>query len=262
MNNNKLFSFKKELLRAGIYGLIAVMFADLIFFSIYNKNQIYITIILIILEIITLVFLYIDASNINKRKLLFIKNNSILEHNINKTVSKENIIDRLRYFGYSMYSVNSSRVFINADIIKNKKSVIIYAYYFILADIDKDGEAVLNNIKNEINEIFDLYADDNQKLFRKYYDVKDDNDKILKAKLYNYAVFIFYGDSIPNRIIEMSEYGYTKEKLLNSNAQIFTLSYLPSENKLYFADAVENIININRFPKNDFVYIIKDIFSL
>lgn len=259
MNNNKLFSFKKELLRAGVYGLIAVTFANLIFFSIYNNNQIYITAILIILEIITLVFLYLDVSNINKRKLIFIKNNSILEHNINKTVNKDNIIDRLRYFGYSMYSVNSSRVFINAEVIKNKKSIIIHAYYFFLVDIDNDGEAVLNNIKNELNEIFDLYVDDNQKLFQKD---NTDKDKILKAKLYNHAVFIFYGDNIPNRIIEMSEYGYTKEKLLNSNAQIFTVSYLPSENKLYFADAIENIININKFPKNDFVYIIKDIFSL
>nr|WP_241210577.1 hypothetical protein [Brachyspira hampsonii] len=121
MNNNKLFSFKKELLRASVYGVIAIAFANLIFFSIYNNNQIYITIILIILEIITLVFLYIDASNINKRKLLFIKNNSVLEHNIDKKVSKENIIDRLKYFGYSMYSINSSRVFINAEVIKNKK---------------------------------------------------------------------------------------------------------------------------------------------
>lgn len=259
MNNNKLFSFKKELLRAGVYGLIAVTFANLIFFSIYNNNQIYITAILIILEIITLVFLYLDVSNINKRKLIFIKNNSILEHNINKTVNKDNIIDRLRYFGYSMYSVNSSRVFINAEVIKNKKSIIIHAYYFFLVDIDKDGEAVLNNIKNELNEIFDLYVDDNQKLFQKD---NTDKDKILKAKLYNHAVFIFYGDNIPNRIIEMSEYGYTKEKLLNSNAQIFTVSYLPRENKLYFADAIENVININKFPKNDFVYIIKDIFSL
>ena len=259
MNNNKLFSFKKELLRASVYGVIAIAFANLIFFSIYNNNQIYITIILIILEIITLVFLYIDASNINKRKLLFIKNNSILEHNINKKVSKENIIDRLRYFGYSMYSINSSRVFINAEVIKNKKSIIIHAYYFFLVDIDKDGEAVLNNIKNELNEIFDLYVDDNQKLFK-----KDDNDKdkIVKAKLYNHDVFIFYGDNIPSRLIDMSEYGYTKEKLLNSNAQIFSVSYLPSDNKLYFADAIENVINLNKFPKNDFVYIIKDIFSL
>ncbi|OEJ13215.1 hypothetical protein BFL38_01190 [Brachyspira hampsonii] len=259
MNNNKLFSFKKELLRASVYGVIAIAFANLIFFSIYNNNQIYITVILIILEIITLVFLYIDASNINKRKLLFIKNNSVLEHNVNKKVGKENIIDRLKYFGYSMYSINSSRVFINADVIKNKKSIIIHAYYFFLVDIDKDGEAVLNNIKNEINEIFDLYVDDNQKLFR-----KDDNDKekIVKAKLYNHAVFIFYGDNIPSRLIEMSEYGYTKEKLLNSNAQIFTVSYLPSDNKLYFADAIEYVINLNKFPKNDFVYIIKDIFSL
>lgn len=259
MNNNKLFSFKKELLRASVYGVIAIAFANLIFFSIYNNNQIYITIILIILEILTLVFLYIDASNINKRKLLFIKNNSVLEHNINKKVGKENIIDRLRYFGYSMYSINSSRIFINAEVIKNKKSIIIHAYYFFLVDIDKDGEAVLNNIKNELNEIFDLYVDDNQKLFK-----KDDNDKdkIVKAKLYNHAVFIFYGDNIPSRIIDMSEYGYTKEKLLNSNAQIFSVSYLPSDNKLYFADAIENVINLNKFPKNDFVYIIKDIFSL
>ena len=60
----------------------------------------------------------------------------------------------------------------------------------------------------------------------------------------------------------MSEYGYTKEKLLNTNAQIFTVSYLPNENKLYFAEAIENVINISKFPKNDFVYIIKDIFSL
>ncbi len=259
MNNNKLFSFKKELLRASVYGVIAIAFANLIFFSIYNNNQIYITITLIILEIITLIFLYIDASNINKRKLLFIKNNSVLEHNINKTVNKENIIDRLRYFGYSMYSINSSRVFINAEVIKNKKSIIIHAYYFILVDIDKDGEAVLNNIKNELNEIFDLYVDDNQKLFRKD---NNDKDKILKAKLYNHAVFLFYGDNIPNRIIEMSEYGYTKERLLISNAQIFAVSYLPSENKLYFAEAIENVININKFPKNDFVYIIKDIFSI
>ncbi|MEI0557946.1 hypothetical protein [Brachyspira intermedia] len=259
MNNNKLFSFKKELLRASVYGVIAIAFANLIFFSIYNNNQIYITIILIILEIITLVFLYIDASNINKRKLLFIKNNSTLEHNINKKINKENIIDRLRYFGYGMYSINSSRVFINAEVIKNKKSIIIHAYYFFLVDIDKDGEAVLNNIKNELNEIFDLYVDDNQKLFK-----KDDNDKdkIVKAKLYNHAVFIFYGDNIPSRLIDMSEYGYTKEKLLNSNAQIFSVSYLPSDNKLYFADAIENVINLNKFPKNDFVYIIKDIFSL
>lgn len=259
MNNNKLFSFKKELLRASVYGVIAIAFANLIFFSIYNNNQIYITIILIILEIITLVFLYIDASSINKRKLLFIKNNSILEHNINKTVSKDNIIDRLRYFGYSMYSINSSRVFINADVIKNKKSIIIHAYYFFLVDIDKDGEAVLNNIRNELNEIFDLYVDDNQKLFK-----KDDNDKekIVKAKLYNHAVFIFYGDNIPSRMVEMAEYGYTKEKLLNSNSQIFTVSYLPSDNKLYFAEKIENVINMNKFPKNDFVYIIKDIFSI
>ncbi|MEI0603905.1 hypothetical protein R4K55_06750 [Brachyspira alvinipulli] len=259
MNNNKLFSFKKELLRASVYGLIAIAFANLIFFSIYNKNQIYITIALIILEIITLVFMYIDVSGINKRKLNFIKYNSIFEHELNKTVAKDHIIDRLRYFGYSMYSVNSSRIFINAEVIKNKKSLIIHAYYFFLIDIDKDGEAVLNNIKNELNEIFDLYIDDNQKLFK-----KDDNEKekILKAKLYNHAVFIFMGDNIPERIIEMSEYGYTKEKLLNTNAQIFTVSYLPSKNKLYFADAVENIINIQKFPKNDFVYIIKDIFSI
>ncbi|WP_300752367.1 hypothetical protein [uncultured Brachyspira sp.] len=260
MNNNKLFSFKKELLRASVYGVIAIAFADLIFFSIYNNNQIYITIILIILEIITIVFLYLDASSINKRKLIFIKNNSQLEHILNKNVTKDNIIDRLRYFGYSMYSINSSRVFINADVIKNKKSITIHAYYFFLADIDKDGEGILNNIKNEANEIFDLYIDDNQKLFRK--NDNDDKDKILKAKLYNHAVFIFYGNNVPNRLIAMSEYGYTKEKLLNANAQIFTVSYLPSENNLYFAEAIENVINISKFPKNDFVYIIKDIFSL
>ena len=63
-------------------------------------------------------------------------------------------------------------------------------------------------------------------------------------------------------IPQKREYGYTKEKLLNSNAQIFSVSYLPSDNKLYFADAIENVINLNKFPKNDFVYIIKDIFSL
>ena len=259
MNNNKLFSFKKELLRASVYGLIAIAFANLIFFSFYNKNQIYITIALIAAEIITLIFTYIDVAGINKRKLNFIKYNSKFEHDLNKKISKENIIDRLRYFGYSMYSINSSRVFINAEVIKNKNSLIIHAYYFFLIDIDKDGEAVLNNIKNELNEIFDLYIDDNQKLFK-----KDDNqkEKILKAKLYNHAVFIFMGDNIPERIIEMSEYGYTKEKLLNSNAQIFAVSYLHSKNKLYFADAVENIVNIQKFPKNDFVYIIKDIFSI
>ena len=260
MNNNKLFSFKKELLRASVYGVIAIAFANLIFFSIYNNNKIYITIILIILEIITIIFLYLDASSINKRKLIFIKNNSQLEHILNKNITKEHIIDRLRYFGYSMYSINSSRVFINADVIKNKKSITIHAYYFFLADIDKDSEGILNNIKNEANEIFDLYIDDNQKLFRK--NDNDNKDKILKAKLYNHAVFIFYGNNIPNRLIEMSEYGYTKEKLLNTNAQIFTVSYLPNENKLYFAEAIENVINISKFPKNDFVYIIKDIFSL
>ena len=150
MNNNKLFSFKKELLRASVYGVIAIAFANLIFFSIYNNNQLYITILLIILEIATIIFLYIDVSNINKRKLLFIRNNSQLEHILNKHVTKDNIIDRLRYFGYSMYSINSSRVFINADVIKNKKSIIIHAYYFFLVDIDKDGEAVLNNIKKII----------------------------------------------------------------------------------------------------------------
>lgn len=259
MNNNKLFSFKKELLRAGVYGLIVIVFANLIFFSIYNNNQIYITVILIILEIIALLFLYLDISNINKRKLIFIKNNSNLEHNINKTVNKDNIIDRLRYFGYSMYSVNSSRVFINSEVIKNKKSITIQTYYFFLLDIDKDGEGVLNNIKNELNEIFDLYVDDNQKLFQKDH---TDKDKILKAKVYNHAVFIFIGDNISDRIIKMSEYGYTKEKLLNSNAQIFAVSYLPNENKLYYADAVENVVNINKFPNNNFIYIIKDIFSL
>ncbi|MDO6994634.1 hypothetical protein Q5M87_11515, partial [Brachyspira innocens] len=109
MNNNKLFSFKKELLRASVYGVISIAFANLIFFSIYNNNKIYITIILIILEIITIVFLYLDASSINKRKLIFIKNNSQLEHILNKNITKEHIIDRLRDFGYSMYSINSSR---------------------------------------------------------------------------------------------------------------------------------------------------------
>ncbi|WP_295162032.1 hypothetical protein [uncultured Brachyspira sp.] len=260
MNNNKMFSFKKELLRAGTYGIIAVVFANLIFLSIYNDNQVYMTIILIILEIITIVFLYLDVANISKRKLVFIKNNSKLEHHVSKNISKDFIIERLKYFGYSMYSVNSSRVFIRADVIKNKKSIIIHAYYFFLADIDKDGESVLNNIKNEINDIFDLYIDDNQKLFQK--DSINNKDKILKAKLYNHAVFIFYGDNIPSRIIEMSEYGYTKDKLLNSNAQIFAISYLPEESKLYYADGIENIEIINKFPKNDFIYIIKDIFSL
>ncbi len=165
MNYNKKFSFKKELLRASVYGLIAVAFANLTFISIYRNNNIYITIILIALEILTLIFTYIDIANINKRKLNFIKNNSIVEHNINKNIDKENIINRLKYFGFSMYSINSSRVFINAEIIKKNKSIILYAYYFILIDIDKDGEGILTNLKNELNEILDLYIDDNQKLF-------------------------------------------------------------------------------------------------
>ena len=38
MNNNKLFSFKKELLRASVYGVIAIAFANLIFFSIYCQD--------------------------------------------------------------------------------------------------------------------------------------------------------------------------------------------------------------------------------
>ena len=258
MNNNKLFSFKKELLIASVYGLIVVAFANLIFFSIYNDIEIYITIILIVFEIIAIIFLYKYISTINKRKLIFIKNNSKLEHNLKRSISKEDIIDRLKYFGYSMYSINSSKVFINSDIIKNKKSIIIYAYYFFLIDIDKDGESILKIIKNELNEIFDLYIDDNQKLFR----MEDNKDKILKAKLYNHIVFIFMGENIPQRIINMSEYGYTKEELLNLNAQIFNISYLTNENKLYYADAIENLININKFPKNDFIYIIKDIFLL
>lgn len=197
MNYNKKFSFKKELLRASVYGLIAVAFANLTFVSIYRNNNIYITIILIALEILTLIFTYIDIANINKRKLNFIKNNSIIEHNINKKIDKENIINRLKYFGFSMYSINSSRVFINAEIIKKKKSIILYAYYFILIDIDKDGEGILTNLKNELNEILDLYIDDNQKLFKK----DNEDKKILKAKLYNHIVFIFMGDNIPSRII-------------------------------------------------------------
>lgn len=258
MNYNKKFSFKKELLRASVYGLIAVAFANLTFISIYRNNNIYITIILIALEILTLIFTYIDIANINKRKLNFIKNNSIIEHNINKNIDKENIINRLKYFGYNMYSINSSRVFINAEIIKKKKSIILYLYYFILVDIDKDGEGILTTIKNELNEILDLYIDDNQKLFKK----DNEDKKILKAKLYNHIVFIFMGDNIPSRIIEMSKNGYTKELLNGINSQNFVLSYLPSENKLYYADAIENVIQFQKFPKQDFIYIIKDIFYL
>ena len=256
MNCNKKFSFKKELLRANVYGLIAVAFANLTFISIYRNNEIYITVILIALEILTLIFTYIDIANINKRKLNFIKNNSIAEHNINKKIDKENIINRLKYFGYNMYSVNSSRVFINSEIIKKKKSIILYLYYFILVDIDKDGEGILTTIKNELNEILDLYIDDNQKLFKK------ENEKILKAKLFNHAVFIFFGDNIPNRIIDISKNGYTKELFEGINSQNFVISYLPSENKLYYADAIENVIQFQKFPKQDFIYIIKDIFSL
>ena len=256
MNCNKKFSFKKELLRASVYGLIAVAFANLTFISIYRNNEIYITVILIALEILTLIFTYIDIANINKRKLNFIKNNSIAEHNINKKIDKENIINRLKYFGYNMYSVNSSRVFINSEIIKKKKSIILYLYYFILIDIDKDGEGILTTIKNELNEILDLYIDDNQKLFKK------ENEKILKAKLFNHAVFIFFGDNIPNRIIDISKIGYTKELFDGVNSQNFVISYLPSENKLYYADAIENVIQFQKFPKQDFIYIIKDIFCL
>lgn len=258
MNYNKKFSFKKELFRANVYGLIAVAFANLTFISIYRNNNIYITIILIALEILTLIFTYIDIANINKRKLNFIKNNSIVEHNINKNIDKENIINRLKYFGFSMYSINSSRVFINAEIIKKNKSIILYAYYFILIDIDKDGEGILTNLKNELNEILDLYIDDNQKLFKK----DNEDKKILKAKLYNHIVFIFMGDNIPSRIIEMSKNGYTKELLNGINSQNFVLSYLPSEKKLYYADAIENVIQLQKFPKQDFIYIIKDIFYL
>lgn len=258
MNYNKKFSFKKELLRASVYGLIAVAFANLTFISIYRNNNIYITIILIALEILTLIFTYIDIANINKRKLNFIKNNSIIEHNINKNIDKENIINRLKYFGFSMYSINSSRVFINAEIIKKNKSIILYTYYFILIDIDKDGEGILTNLKNELNEILDLYIDDNQKLFKK----DNEDKKILKAKLYNHIVFIFMGDNIPSRIIEMSKNGYTKELFKGFNSQNFVISYLPSENKLYYADAIENVIQFQKFPKQDFIYIIKDIFYL
>lgn len=258
MNYNKKFSFKKELLRASVYGLIAVAFANLTFISIYRNNNIYITIILIALEILTLIFTYIDIANINKRKLNFIKNNSIIEHNINKNIDKENIINRLKYFGFSMYSINSSRVFINAEIIKKNKSIILYAYYFILIDIDKDGEGILTNLKNELNEILDLYIDDNQKLFKK----DNEDKKILKAKLYNHIVFIFMGDNIPNRIIDISKNGYTKELFEGFNSQNFVISYLPSENKLYYADAIENVIQFQKFPKQDFIYIIKDIFYL
>ena len=258
MNYNKKFSFKKELLRASVYGLIAVAFANLTFISIYRNNNIYITIILMALEILTLIFTYIDIANINKRKLNFIKNNSIVEHNINKNIDKENIINRLKYFGFSMYSINSSRVFINAEIIKKNKSIILYAYYFILIDIDKDGEGILTNLKNELNEILDLYIDDNQKLFKK----DNEDKKILKAKLYNHIVFIFMGDNIPSRIIEMSKNGYTKELFKGFNSQNFVISYLPSENKLYYADAIENVIQFQKFPKQDFIYIIKDIFYL
>ena len=256
MNCNKKFSFKKELLRASVYGLIAVAFANLTFISIYRNNEIYITVLLIALEILTLIFTYIDIANINKRKLNFIKNNSIAEHNINKKIDKENIINRLKYFGYNMYSVNSSRVFINSEIIKKKKSIILYLYYFILVDIDKDGEGILTTIKNELNEILDLYIDDNQKLFKK------ENEKILKAKLFNHAVFIFFGDNIPNRIIDISKNGYTKELFDGVNSQNFVISYLPNESKLYYADAIENVIQFQKFPKQDFIYIIKDIFCL
>lgn len=258
MNYNKKFSFKKELLRASVYGLIVVAFANLTFISIYRNNNIYITIILIALEILTLIFTYIDIANINKRKLNFIKNNSIIEHNINKNIDKENIINRLKYFGFSMYSINSSRVFINAEIIKKNKSIILYAYYFILIDIDKDGEGILTNLKNELNEILDLYIDDNQKLFKK----DNEDKKILKAKLYNHIVFIFMGDNIPNRIIDISKNGYTKELFEGFNSQNFVISYLLSEKKLYYADAIENVIQFQKFPKQDFIHIIKDIFYL
>ncbi|MBW5378253.1 hypothetical protein E6A45_06275, partial [Brachyspira pilosicoli] len=219
---------------------------------------IYITITLIVLEIITIIFAYLYISNINKRYLNFIRYNSILEYNIKTNVTKEHIIERLKYFGYSMYSINSSRVFINIDVVKNKKSITIHAYYFLLLDIDKDTEAVLTTVKNELNEILDLYIDDNQKLFK----TENEKQKILKAKLYNHAVFIFFGDNVSERIINISKEGYTKEKLLNSNAQIFSISYIPSENKLYYAEKVEDVITIQKFPKQDFVYIIKDIFSL
>lgn len=256
MNYNKKFSFKIELLRASVYCLIAVAFANLTFISIYRNNNLYITIILIALEILTLIFTYIDIANINKRKLNFIRNNSVAEHNLTKNIDKEEIINRLKYFGYSMYSINSSRVFINSEIIKKKKSIILYAYYFILVDIDKDGEGILTTIKNELNEILDLYIDDNQKLFKK------NDEKILKAKLYNHIVFIFIGDNIPNRIIDMSKNGYTIELLQGVNSQNFVISYLPIKNKLYYAEAIENVIQFQKFPKRDFIYIIKDIFSL
>nr|WP_236847097.1 hypothetical protein [Brachyspira catarrhinii] len=117
----------------------------------------------------------------------------------------------------------------------------------------------MTTIKNELNEILDLYIDDNQKLFKKD---KKENEKILKAKLYNHIVFIFFGDNIPNRIIDISKNGYTKELFEGFNSQSFVISYLPSENKLYYADAIENVIQFQKFQKQDFIYIIKDIFSL
>ncbi len=260
----KLFSFKKELFKASVYSIIAIAFANLIFFSIYYYPQNKINIIvLIILEIITLYFTYTHIATINKRKLQFIKDNSELEHIIDNDIDKDHIIEKIKQYGYSMYSINNSRVFIDTNVIKKNKSIKIDAYSIFVIDVDRDTEAILNTIKNEYDEIFDLYIDDNKKKFKINSNSDDENkETILKAHINNHSVFIFVGENIPSRLIEMSKNGYIENKLLNINSHIFTVSYIIKEKKLIFAEAVEHIKYIHSFPKDDFIYIIKDIFYI
>lgn len=254
MKNKKIFSYKSEFIKSCIYALLTVIFANLAFFSVpkeFNLSSIILIILLFILEILVLIFLSLYIIKINKRKTSFIKYNSKFEHILDNSVSKEYIIEKLKLYGYSLYNIDSSKVLINADIKKNKRTFDIYAYYFIIIDLDKENkEDILKKISSEIEEIFSLYMDDSKKIPEK------ETDK--KLKVYNNAVLIICGNYIGEKILEDSKNGYAK--LLDNNFETFVIAY--SNNTLYFADAVERVMPMKKLPKRDFISIIKDIFNL
>lgn len=259
MNDKKKFSYKRELIRSCIYALIAIIFANLAFFSIpkdITLNNLILTILLFVLEILTLIFMAFDIIKIDKRKIDFIKSESIFVHNPKTPVRKEDIIEELKRYGYSIYSVEASSVAIKAEVKKKKKATIIYAYYFILIDLDKDGESVIKKISEEMDDIFSLYLDDNDKIFDK------EKEKDSKVKTCNQTVFIMYGDTVTDKIIENCKIGYPKEKILANCSEIFLTAYIPKKNALYYAEAIERVITIKKLPKRDFTYIIKDIFDI
>lgn len=143
-----------------VFGLIAIgtVISSILFIVLYycleiNDARSMITVIPVLL---VLIYVCINKSLLYKKVINFVREESKLKHYLSSSITRAQLIQRLKEKGFDIYCVDNMEVGLQQINEKTKLCQYKYSYVFLILDETVDEEKVFVETE-ELNKIIDNY---------------------------------------------------------------------------------------------------------